>query len=188
MVHEMPTYEIFIDNKPRKVELTKTSESSFEVKIDDKKLYVELQTSKTDVEKQFSIKMGDKSYKVELPEFDHEKSFPIKVEGASFEAEVKTPTIKKALATIESTLLTPSKKTLVQRQVAEGSVTAPMTGKIISVKVKEGDQVKSGQVLCIIEAMKMENEINAPKAGVVQEVNVSAGSSVSEGEVLFVIG
>jgi biotin carboxyl carrier protein len=48
--------------------------------------------------------------------------------------------------------------------------------------------VKTGQILCIIEAMKMENEINTPKAGTVQEVNVTEGSSGSEGEVLFVIG
>ena len=184
----MPTYEIFIDGKSRKVELTKTGETAFEVKIGDKKSHVELQTSKAKVEKQFSIKMGEKTYKIGLQEFDREKPFPIKVEEASFKAEVKTPTIKRALTTTESTPLAPSKKTLVQRQVTEGAVTAPMTGKIISVKVKKGDQVKFSQVLCIIEAMKMENEINAPKAGTVQEVNVSAGSSVSEGEILFVIG
>jgi acetyl-CoA/propionyl-CoA carboxylase biotin carboxyl carrier protein len=63
-----------------------------------------------------------------------------------------------------------------------------MTGKIVSVKVNKGDKVKAGQVLCVIEAMKMENEITASKAGSVQEVNVSEGSSVNEGEILFVIG
>jgi acetyl-CoA/propionyl-CoA carboxylase biotin carboxyl carrier protein len=63
-----------------------------------------------------------------------------------------------------------------------------MTGKIVSVKVKKGDQVKAGQVLCVVEAMKMENEIASSKAGVVKEVYVSEGSSVSEGEPLFVVG
>jgi len=62
-----------------------------------------------------------------------------------------------------------------------------MTGKVIAIKVKKGDPVKAGQVLCVIEAMKMENEITAPKAGVIQEANISEGSSVSEGEILFVI-
>jgi biotin carboxyl carrier protein len=62
-----------------------------------------------------------------------------------------------------------------------------MTGKILSVKVKKGEQVKLGQVICILEAMKMENEITAPKAGTVREVHVSEGSSVSEGEPLFVV-
>ncbi len=65
---------------------------------------------------------------------------------------------------------------------------APMAGKIVSVRVKKGDAVKMGAVLCVLEAMKMENEIGAPRAGAVQEVNVAEGSSVSEGDVLFVVG
>jgi biotin carboxyl carrier protein len=63
-----------------------------------------------------------------------------------------------------------------------------MMGKIVSVKVKQGDQVKQNQVLCIIEAMKMENEITAPKAGTVHEVLVSDGSAVNEGDTLLIIG
>jgi biotin carboxyl carrier protein len=62
-----------------------------------------------------------------------------------------------------------------------------MAGKIVSVKVRDGDPVKIGTVLCILEAMKMENEIIAPKAGTVQEVNVSEGSTVNEGDILIVI-
>jgi biotin carboxyl carrier protein len=63
-----------------------------------------------------------------------------------------------------------------------------MTGKIVAVRVKKGEQVKAHQVLCVVEAMKMENEILAPKAGTIKEVNVSEGSPVSEGEPLFIIG
>jgi biotin carboxyl carrier protein len=185
---KMPTYEIFIDGKPRKIELTKTSEKSFTVKIDDKSLNVELQTNKLEIEKEFSMKINDKAYTVELPKFDREKLFPIKVEEATFKAEVKTPTAKTALAAFEPTPLTTTRKTATQKQAVEGAITAPMTGKIISIKVKKGDQVKGGQVLCIIEAMKMENEITTSKAGTVQEANVSEGSSVNEGEILFVIG
>jgi biotin carboxyl carrier protein len=184
----MPTYEVFIDSKPKKIELTKTSEKCFTVKIDAKSLNVELQTDKFDLEKQFSIKINDKAYAVELPKFDRKKLFPIKVEEATFKAEVKTPTAKAASVAFELTPLTPPKRAVAQKQAVEGSVTAPMTGKIVSVKVKKGDPVKAGQVLCIIEAMKMENEIAASNAGSVQEVNVSEGSSVNEGEVLFVVG
>jgi biotin carboxyl carrier protein len=184
----MPAYEVFIDGKPRKIELTKTSERSFAVKIDDKSLNVTVQTDKLDLEKEFFIKINEKAYAVELSKFDGEKLFPVKVEEATFKAELKTATAKTASATFEPSRLTPTKRTAVQKQTAEGAVSAPMTGKIVSVKVKKGDQVKAGQVLCIIEAMKMENEIAASKAGSVQEVNVSEGSSVNEGEVLFVIG
>jgi biotin carboxyl carrier protein len=184
----MSTYEIFIDGKPRKIELTKNSDKTFTVKIDDKPLNVELQTDKLDLEKQFSIKMNEKTYQIELPKIDREKPFQIKVEEVTFKAEVKTPTTKTTITTFEPTPFTLTKRSVAQKQFVEGAVTAPMTGKIISIKVKKGEQVKAGQVLCIIEAMKMENEITASKDGIVQEVSVSEGSSVSEGEVLFIIG
>jgi biotin carboxyl carrier protein len=183
----MPSYEIFIDGKPRKIELTKISERVFTVRVDDKSLDVKLQTENFVLEKEFSIKINDKVYAVELPKFDREKLFPVKVEEATFKAEVKIPATKTALTAFEPTLLTSAKRTVAQKQVVEGAVAAPMTGKIVSIKVKKGDQVKAGQVLCVIEAMKMENEIAASKTGSVQEVNVSEGSSVNEGEVLFII-
>jgi len=183
----MPTYEVFIDGKPRKIEVTKTSEKAFTVKIDGKTLNAESTSDKSELEN-FSIKINDKTYQIELHKIDREKPFPIKVEEATFKAEVKTPTTEKALTIFEPTPLMPTKRAVAQKQVVEGAVTAPMTGKIIAVKVKKDDQVKAGEVLCVIEAMKMENEITAPKAGTVQDVNVSEGSSVSEGEVLFVLG
>ena len=65
------------------------------------------------------------------------------------------------------------------------SITAPMPGSIISVNVKPGDRFKSGQVLLVLEAMKMENEIMAPHDGVAVSVNVTNGASVNSGDVLI---
>ncbi|WP_027717273.1 biotin/lipoyl-containing protein [Desulfovirgula thermocuniculi] len=69
-----------------------------------------------------------------------------------------------------------------------GVVTAPMPGTINAVKVKVGDQVKQGDPLVILEAMKMENEIPAPVAGTVKEVRVTQGQTVNNGDVLVIIG
>jgi len=183
----LPVYEIFIDSKPRKIELTKTGENSFTVKMNDKSLSIELPAGKLDLEKVFSIKIDGKTYQIELPRIDWEKFFPIKVEETRFKAEVKAHTKKPALTAFEPISLTPTRKAVATKQIVEGTVTAPMTGKILSVKVKKGDQVELGHVVCILEAMKMENEITAPKAGTVREVYVSEGSSVSEGEPLCLI-
>ena len=68
------------------------------------------------------------------------------------------------------------------------AVNAPMPGTILRVNVTQGQAVKEGDVLCVLEAMKMENEIMAPKAGTVTQVVVSKGASVNTGDALVVIG
>lgn len=69
---------------------------------------------------------------------------------------------------------------------AEGAikVNSPMPGKILDVKVAAGTPVKKGQVILILEAMKMENEVVAPEDGTVATINVSVGDSVESGVVL----
>jgi len=67
-------------------------------------------------------------------------------------------------------------------------VSAPMPGTILKVNVQNGQSVKEGDVLCILEAMKMENEIMAPKDGVISQVLVNKGSTVDTGAPLVVIG
>ncbi|MFX1265863.1 MAG: biotin/lipoyl-containing protein [Promethearchaeota archaeon] len=68
-----------------------------------------------------------------------------------------------------------------------GGIYPPMPGKITEVSVKIGDKVKSGQTVCILEAMKMFNELKATNAGVVKEVNVETGSNVTPNDLLVLI-
>lgn len=68
------------------------------------------------------------------------------------------------------------------------TITSPMPGKIWKLPVKQGDAVSEGQLVLILEAMKMENEIYAPVAGTVKMVNCKEGDSVNTGDTLLVIG
>ena len=68
------------------------------------------------------------------------------------------------------------------------AVAAPMPGTILKVNVANGQTVKEGDVLCVLEAMKMENDIIAPKSGTITQVVTSKGASVSTGDTLVVIG
>jgi len=70
----------------------------------------------------------------------------------------------------------------------EGMIHPPMPGRVISIKVKEGDSVKIGSPLLVLEAMKMQNEIVSNMDGVVREIKVSEGDLVESSDVIVVIG
>ena len=65
---------------------------------------------------------------------------------------------------------------------------SPLPGVIVDLKVREGDQVKAGQHLLVLEAMKMENNIDADRDGIIVELKVNKGDSVLEGDTLLTIG
>jgi acetyl-CoA/propionyl-CoA carboxylase, biotin carboxylase, biotin carboxyl carrier protein len=67
------------------------------------------------------------------------------------------------------------------------AVVSPMQGTVLAVQVAEGDEVTAGQVLCIVEAMKMENEVHAHRDGVVRELSIAPGEPVSTGQVICVV-
>lgn len=68
---------------------------------------------------------------------------------------------------------------------SSGAVIAPMPGTILRVNKAEGDSVKAGDVVLVLEAMKMENEITAPVDGVIASLSLAAGSTVAGGDMLF---
>ena len=73
-------------------------------------------------------------------------------------------------------------------KTAEGGVYAPMPGRLVALKVAIGDKIKAGQVVAILEAMKMENELKAASAGTVKEINYKPGDNVSQDRPIMIIG
>lgn len=64
------------------------------------------------------------------------------------------------------------------------AVVSPMQGTVLSVTVADGDEVEPGQVICVVEAMKMENEVHAHREGTVQSLSVEPGQQVTTGQVI----
>jgi acetyl-CoA/propionyl-CoA/long-chain acyl-CoA carboxylase, biotin carboxylase, biotin carboxyl carrier protein len=70
---------------------------------------------------------------------------------------------------------------------ARDAIISPMQGTVLTVEVADGEDVEPGQVVCVVEAMKMENEITAPRAGTVAELSVAAGQPVTTGQVICLV-
>ena len=177
-------YKILVNDKLYMIELAKHVGAPFSVKVNGKPCEVKIES--IDYETPFSVEMHEKVYRIKLKKIDKKAPFLVKVNSIPFSVKLETPA-RRILSKISEPSVSVVVKETVRKAVEAGAVTAPMAGKIISVKVKERDSVKLGEVLCVLEAMKMENEISAPKTGLIQEVRISEGMPVSEGTVLVVI-
>ncbi len=121
--------------------------------------------------KKFVIKVNGNVYNVEVEETQNFVNAPISAPAAAPVA-AQTPA-----APVAAPAATPA-------PAGANAVTAPMPGTILDIKVTAGQAVKSGDVLCILEAMKMENEIVAPADGTVAAINVTKGATVNTGDAL----
>ena len=115
------------------------------------------------------------------------KKYRVNVNGTNYEVaiEVLDENAASEMAAVPTAPVT-STPTTPAASESSGSITisSPMPGNILSVNVKVGDVVKKGQVLLVLEAMKMENEIMAPSDGTVSRVNVATGATVDSGALL----
>lgn len=111
------------------------------------------------------------------------KKYKVNVNGTAYEVEIEemtgAPTV--AAAPVAASAAAPA------ASGAGESITSPMPGNILAVNVTAGQAVKKGDVLMVLEAMKMENEIMCPQDGVVASVNTSKGASVESGTLLCVL-
>ncbi|GAA0104876.1 biotin/lipoyl-binding protein [Paraclostridium sordellii] len=117
------------------------------------------------------------------------KTYHIKLNGKVYEVEIEE--VQKGQnpkPTFKNSEPQPKKEVATTQNSLGELVEAPMPGTIVNIMVKNGDQVKKGQVIAILEAMKMENEIVAPTDGTVISVDIEKGQNVNLGDSLVQIG
>lgn len=119
---------------------------------------------------------NNKSFEIELLENDFiNRNYSVKVNGNIYRVNVGTPLD----ALIKEMGLSLGNDSF------EDEIHAPMPGIILEVNVAEGDEVKKGDSLCVLEAMKMENTLTASRDGIVKTVNIAKGDTVDKGKLLI---
>ncbi len=118
------------------------------------------------------------------------RKFLINVNGTSYEVEVEEVGGAAPVAAPAPAAAPKAAPAAAPAAVPAGGkkINAPMPGTVVDVKVNAGDTVKKGQILVILEAMKMENEIMAPEDGKVVSVVTTKGAAVNTGDALVVLG
>lgn len=136
---------------------------------------------------QYNYKINGHDYAVTIESLS-DSSAKVTVNGKTYDVELDK-SAEESAAVDSPRIYRPlhEKAQAAPQETRDCSLKSPLPGTIIAVKVKEGDQVKEGQTVAILEAMKMENEILAESDGIVESVNVEKGDSVLEGTVIATI-
>ena len=143
--------------------------------------------------KTYKFKINGKDYDVTIGE-EEGKMLQVNVNGADYQVELENAPASApaaaAPAAAAPAAATPAPAAPAAPKAPAGAgekVNSPLPGVIVEVSVKEGQAVKSGQKVAVLEAMKMENEISAPKDGTITAIHVNKGDSILEGAPIVTI-
>jgi biotin carboxyl carrier protein len=181
----------------------------YRVQVDDggkgsvRKVSVNDRTFEVDVTEDGLVKIGNQSYQLKI------KSHKLELGKAHFELELDNkPAVLEALVPhVHKSIVQDSSNNIAAPATARaegkttktksdrkpetaaepGSVFAPMPGRLVSLKVAVGDKVKAGQVVAILEAMKMENELKTATSGTVKSINYKPGDNVVQAKAIMII-
>jgi biotin carboxyl carrier protein len=164
------TYEVIVDGKTHRLELTR-GETTWLCKVDDQMIEVDAALTARDV---LSLLVGGDAFEVKR-ELSLQGQLHLVIGSARYAVDVQDP---RALRT---------RRAAGGAEAGPQKITAPMPGKIVRVIVAVGSEVKAGQGVIVMEAMKMQNELKSPKDGRVQKILTSEGSTVNPGDTLAII-
>ena len=141
--------------------------------------------------KEYKYKINGNLYNVTIGDIEDNIAH-VEVNGTHYTVEMEkkpkaAPAPKPVVRPAAKPAAAPAAAPAAKPAAAKSGVKSPLPGVILDIKVNVGDEVKKGQTLIILEAMKMENSINADKDGKIAAINVSKGESVLEGTDLVII-
>lgn len=136
--------------------------------------------------KTFKYKINGKEYEVSVDKMEDAQA-EVTVNGTTYTIELEKPKVEESAPKIQRPVASIGSSKPASSGGGAGAVKSPLPGIIVDIKVNVGDEVKKGQTVAILEAMKMENNIASPVDGKVASVQVNRGDSVLEGVVILTI-
>jgi biotin carboxyl carrier protein len=164
------TYDVVVDGKTHQLELTR-GEKTWHCKIDGQQIDVDAALTARDV---LSVLVGGKAYEVKR-ERSLQGEVHVIIGSARYAVDVQDPRSLRTRRAVAGSDAGPQK------------LKAPMPGKVVRILVQEKDEVRAGQGIVVMEAMKMQNEMKSPKDGRVQKILTAEGSAVNAGDTLAII-
>jgi biotin carboxyl carrier protein len=168
----MRSLEIQVGERIARVELIGRKGNQMKIRVDDKEYETDIIMVERGV---YSILMDGRSYNVELIETSGPKNYHVNTLFYSFDAEVVDAERKyqKSRKKIDS--------------LEDNIISSPMPGKVVRILVKPGDEVKAGDTVVIVSAMKMESEYKVKSDRVIKEIRIKEGDTVSANQPLIII-
>jgi biotin carboxyl carrier protein len=163
-------YDVVVDGKTHQVELTR-SDHAWLCKIDGHEMELDAVLTARDV---LSVLVDGKAYEIKR-ERSLQGELHMVIGSARYAVDVQDPRSLRTRRSVAGSEAGPQK------------VKSPMPGKIVRILVNEHDEVKAGQGLIVMEAMKMQNEMKSPKDGKVQKILTAEGSTVNAGDTLAIV-
>ena len=164
------TYDVIVDGKTHQVELER-GERTWLCKVDGESVEVDAAMTARDI---LSVLVDGKAYEIKR-ERSLQGELHMVIGSARYAVDVQDPRSLRTRRAIAGAESGPQK------------LKAPMPGKIVRILVNEKDEVKAGQGIVVMEAMKMQNEMKSPKDGKVQKILTAEGSAVNAGDTLAII-
>lgn len=163
------TYELVLEGRRRQLRLKRLGDRA-RVELADKVLEVDVSQLS---ESSFSLILEGRSHDVSVT--PHAGGYQVVVDGESFQVGLVDPRREGPTASGGT------------RAAGPVAVSAPMPGKVVTILAAEGEEVRQGQGLVVVEAMKMQNELPSPKSGRIRTVRVAEGQAVNAGETLVLV-